>query len=141
MPKLELSDRFCQSAKAGDGRKADFFDTTVAGLCLRVSAGGTKAWFLVYSKPGSRARAWLKLGTYPEIPLGGEKGARQRARGARAKVGEGADPLVERRAREAGQTVADLVENYLARKAAARRSADEIARRLRKNVSGRDGDP
>jgi integrase len=35
---------------------------------------------------------------------------------------------------EASQTVGDLVENYIARHASTKRSGDEIARRLRKNV-------
>ncbi|RWG82869.1 MAG: DUF4102 domain-containing protein [Mesorhizobium sp.] len=66
MPKLELTDKFCQAAKAGSGRKADYFDTTVKGLVLRVSAGGQKTWFVVYGPPNKRQ--WLKLGTYPETP-------------------------------------------------------------------------
>jgi integrase len=140
MPQVELTDRFCQSAKVGSGRKTDYFDTTVKGLCLRVSSGGAKAWFLVYTKPTDGKRAWLKLGRYPEIKLGGDDGARQRAKNARAKVGDGDDPIAEKKALAASQTVADLVENYIARRASTKRSGEEIARRLRKNVSGRNAE-
>ncbi|RUW85013.1 site-specific integrase [Mesorhizobium sp. M1E.F.Ca.ET.063.01.1.1] len=138
MPQIELTDKFCQSAKATSGRKADYFDTLVTGLVLRVSAGGTKSWYLVYGPPAKRQ--WLKLGCYPEIPLGGDRGARKRARDARAKVGDGGDPVADKRSVAASQTVADLVDNYVKRHASTRRSSGEIARRLRKNVSGRDAD-
>jgi len=139
MPTVELTDKFCRAAKASGGAKADYFDTVVKGLCLRVSAAGVRTWYLAYTKP-NRQRAWLKLGRYPEMPLGGDAGARQRARDTRARVGEGADPIAEKRVEAAAQTVRDLVENYLARKVAGRRSHAEIARRLRKNVSGYAGD-
>ncbi|TPL90923.1 DUF4102 domain-containing protein [Mesorhizobium sp. B2-3-13] len=138
MPQNELTDKFCQSAKATSGRKVDYFDTLVKGLVLRVSAGGTKSWYLVYGPPAKRQ--WLKLGSYPEIPLGGDRGARQRARDARAKVGDGGDPVADKKSLAVSQTVADLVENYVKRHASTKRSGDEIARRLRKNVSGRDAD-
>lgn len=49
-------------------------------------AGGSKACFLLYSKPSDGKRALLKLGCYPEISLA--KG-RERAREARAEVGDG----------------------------------------------------
>jgi integrase len=140
MPQVELTDRFCRSAKAPAGTaKVDNFDTVVKGLCLRVSAAGVKTWHAVYSRPNGK-RAWFKLGRYPDLPLGGDTGARPKARDARAKIGEGSDPVAEKRAQAAAQTVRDLVENYLARKVAGRRSHKEIARRLRKNVSGYDGD-
>ncbi|HWA00380.1 MAG TPA: tyrosine-type recombinase/integrase [Caulobacterales bacterium] len=139
MPQVELTDKFCRAAKTATGAKTDFFDTNTKGLCLRVSAAGAKTWYLAYSKPNDQ-RAWLKLGRYPEVALGGETGARQRARDARAKVGDGRDPVAEKKALAASQTVTELVENYLARRVAGRRSFEEIARRLRKNVSGRNAD-
>ncbi|TIT99792.1 MAG: DUF4102 domain-containing protein [Mesorhizobium sp.] len=133
MPTVELTDKFIQSAKCLSGRKTDYFDTIVKGLVLRSSSGGQKTWYAVYGPPAKRQ--WLKLGTYPEIPLGSDKGARQRAKDTRAKVGDGGDPVADKKALEASQTVADLVDNYVARHASTKRSGDEIARRLRKNVS------
>jgi hypothetical protein len=67
MPKVELTDKFCQAAKAGEGRKTDYFDTVVKGLVLRVSAGGAKSWYAVYGPPTKRS--WLKLGTCMGISL------------------------------------------------------------------------
>ncbi|MER8638944.1 integrase arm-type DNA-binding domain-containing protein [Mesorhizobium sp. M1365] len=137
MPKVALTDRFCQAAKVREGRKTDFFDSSTTGLCLRVSAGGAKAFFLVFTKPGTDKRAWLKLGRYPDLSLAK---AREAAKGSRGDVTDGLDPIAEKRAEAASMSVTDLVENYLARRASKNRSGDEIARRLRKNVSGRDAE-
>lgn len=52
----------------------------------------------------------------------------------------GKDPQADKRAQRASLTVFDLVESYLSRAVAGRRSVDEIARRLRKNVSGKGAD-
>lgn len=137
MPKRELKDRFCEVVKATGGQQTDYFDTVVHGLCLRVSPAGTRTFYLIYTKATDGRRARMRLGTYPELGL---KDARQKARDARGAVGEGRDPLAEKRARDAGQTVRDLVENYITRHAAEKRSGNAIARRLRKNVSGYDAE-
>lgn len=138
MPQVELTDKFIAAAKAAEGRKVDYFDTLAKGLVLRVSAAGAKSWYSVYGPPAKRQ--WLKLGTYPEVGLGGDRGARQRARDIRASVGDGKDPAADKRAQDASQTVSDLVGNYVTRHASTKRSGDEIARRLRKNVSDLIGD-
>jgi integrase len=139
MAKQELSDRFCAAAKVPDGKRhLDVFDTVVRGLCLRVSAGGARSFFLIYSKPNG-ARAWLKLGEYapPAFTLAM---ARKRAKDQRVDIGDGADPVAAKKAAAAGQTVNELVESYLTRRVAGKRSVDEIARRLRLNVSAVIGD-
>jgi integrase len=140
MPQVELTDKFCQSAKPLEGKQTDYFDTVVRGLCLRVSPAGARTWNLLYTRPADGKRARMKIGRYPEIKLGGDEGARQRAKNARAAVGDGGDPIAEKKALIASQSVADLVENYVARHASTKRSGDEIARRLRKNVKDVIGD-
>lgn len=132
MPKVELTDRFCASVKPPrDKRQEEHFDTLVKGLSFLVSADA-RSFFLHYTKPADGKRARLKLGRYPEMKLGK---AREKAREARGQVGEGGDPVANKKALAASQTVDDLVENYVARRAAGKRSAPAIARRLRKNVS------
>lgn len=135
MPSQELTDPFCRHAKPIDGKQTDYFDTNVKGLVLRVSPAGTRTWNFVYSRPDGR-RARLTIGRYPEIPLGGENGVRQRVKDMRSKVGDGDDPIQDRKAKEAARTVADLVADYLRRHAASKRSHDEIARRLNLDVTG-----
>ena len=137
MPTQELTDLFCRKAKAVEGRQTDYFDTLTKGLCLRASPGGTRTWTLHYTKPGDGKRARLTLGRYPELSLGK---ARERAKDARSEVIDGTDPIAEKKAKAASQTVGDLVDNYVARHASTKRSGDEIARRLRKNVKDVIGD-
>jgi integrase len=139
MPVLELTDRFVKTAKAEDGeRQTDYFDTIVRGLSLRASSGGARVFYLAFTRPDGR-RARIKIGRYgdDELTLGK---ARIKAREMRSVVADGNDPIAAKRARITGQTVTDLVENYLARSSEGKRTAEAIARRLRKNVSGRGAD-
>ncbi|MFC5387572.1 tyrosine-type recombinase/integrase [Aquamicrobium segne] len=131
MPTIELTDRFCASAKPINGKQTDYFDVNTKGLCLRVSPAGTRSWNLVYTKPSDGKRARMKLGRYPEIKLGK---AREKARDARGNIGEGIDPIAEKKALAASQTVKDMVENYIARHASTKRTGPAIARRLNFNV-------
>ncbi|MGE4250867.1 MAG: tyrosine-type recombinase/integrase [Parvibaculaceae bacterium] len=130
MPKVELTDRFCAKAKPGAGN-VEYFDTVTTGLAFMVTPGGARTFYLAFTSPTDGKRARMKLGRYPEFSLAT---ARKRAKEARGEIGAGNDPLREKRALEASQTVADLVENYIARHAMTKRSGPAIARRLRKNV-------
>ena len=89
---VQLTDRFCASAKSPDAVQTDYFDASVSGLALRVTNKGTKAWTLLHGTPRRR----VTLGRYPSLSLGA---ARARA----IEVREG---------RSAG-TVAALAETYL----------------------------
>ena len=134
MPLVELSDRAVAKAKPPAGkRQEEYFDKVTTGLSLIASVSGVKTFFVHYTSPRDGKRTRMRLGQYPELTLAV---ARSKAREARAEIGEGSDPLVARRALEASQTVADLVESYIARHAAEKRSGKAIARRLRKNVTG-----
>jgi integrase len=109
--KLQLTDRFCASAKA-TAVQTDYFDSAVSGLALRVTSQGTKSWSLLYGTPRRR----VTLGRYPSLSL-----AAARARAIEVKDG-----------RSAG-TVAALAETYL-RAISGLRSVCEIERRLRRDV-------
>jgi hypothetical protein len=110
MPQIELTDRFCQSAKPTDSRQTDYFDTVVKGLCLTASAGGTRTFYLHYTRQADGKRVRMKLGRFPEIRLGK---AREKARAARGGIGQGNDPVADKRAQAASLAVSDLVENYV----------------------------
>lgn len=138
MPKVELSDKGIRAARTPEGaRKLDLFDTLAKGLALRVSASGSRTFYQVYSNEAGK-RVWHRLGEYP-VPMT-LAAAREAARSLRGQVQGGADPAADKRAQRASLSVFDLVESYLTRAVADRRSVDEIARRLRKNVSGKGAD-
>jgi integrase len=134
MPKVELTDRFCRSAKPLDKQQTDYFDTNTPGLALRVSPAGTRTWQLHYTRPADGRRVRITLGRFSDDDLTLAK-ARAKAREARGSIRDGGDPAAERAAKAAALTVADLVESYITRHADTKRSGNEIARRLRKNVA------
>jgi integrase len=120
-----LTDRFCDRAKSTSAQ-TDHFDETVSGLALRVSAKGVKAWTLHFTGPTGR-RARITLGRYPSTSLAH---ARTLALDAKAAVADGRDP------RGAGDemTVNDLAARYVEIHAAGLRSADEVKRRIYRNI-------
>lgn len=132
MPRVALTDRFCSSAKAL-GVQTDFFDETVPGLALRVTAQGYRSWSYLFTSPRDGKRARATIGTYPATSLAAARG---KALEAKSHVDDGRDPrLVLAGQATAGMTVAALVDAYLSDpEKAALRSKAEIERRLRKNV-------
>jgi integrase len=110
--RLQLTDRFCAHAKALGEAQTDYFDATIPGLALRVTAQGTKSWTLLHGTPRRRAT----LGRYPTLSLAA-------ARTLALETKEG---------RTQG-TVAALAEAYL-KTITGLRSASEIERRLRKDA-------
>jgi integrase len=120
-----LTDRFCERAKS-TSIQTDYFDENVSGLALRVSAKGVKAWTLHFSGPtGKRVR--VTLGRYPSTSLAN---ARALALDAKAAIADGRDP------RGAGDemTVSDLAASYIEKHVAGLRSADEVRRRIYRNI-------
>ena len=109
--RVQLTDRFCQHAKSSLPQ-TDYFDATVPGLALRVTAQGTKAWTLLCGTPRRR----VTLGRYPALSLAA-------ARTLALETKEG---------RTAG-TVAALADTYI-KSISGNRSAAEVERRLRKDA-------
>jgi len=63
----------------------------VAGLALQVTDSGARSWVLRVMVGGKRRE--MGLGGFPDVTLAG---AREAARVARAKIGEGIDPVADR---------------------------------------------
>lgn len=120
-----LTDRFCDRAKSL-GAQTDYFDENVSGLALRVSAQGVKTWTLHFGPASKRAR--VSLGRYPSTSLAS---ARALALDAKASIADGRDP---RTGATDAMTVSDLVASYIEKHTTALRSADEIKRRLHRNI-------
>ena len=132
---VSLTDRFVAGAKSAQVQ-TDYFDDnpTTRGLCLRVTNGGRKTWCLLFTSPRDRKRARITLGSYPATSLAR---ARTLAIEAHAHLDDGRDPR-DVAAEEAGgvMTVAALIKSYLEKHAKPNlRSAQEIERRLTKNVA------
>jgi integrase len=88
------------------------WDGGTAGLCLRMTPKGAKAYYLVYRMGGRGSRVrWLRLGGFRDLPLAR---ARELARAYRAQVDAGADPAdaLARKA-AAGATVADAADRFM----------------------------
>lgn len=64
-----------------------------AGLCLNVTAGGSKSWLFRFMQ-GGKAH-WMGLGSYPDVSLAE---AREKAAESRKQLRSGIDPLTEKRA-------------------------------------------
>lgn len=94
------------------------------GLYLYVSPSGAKSWRYDYRLLGKRET--LTLGRYPDVPLAGDDGARERHQAARKLVEKRESParvkqIKERAKREiAGDTVKAIAESWYAQKEEAR---------------------
>ena len=103
-----LTDRTVVALKAESGRRVTRPDGDVAGLAIRVTAGGRKTWTLTY-RIGRRQRRWT-IGTYPVISLAA---ARKKAQLALTQLDAGIDPADRKRAGREYETFDDLATAYL----------------------------
>lgn len=130
--KLKLTDKTIRGLKPPAHGRLDVFDTEVKGLHLRLTAHGARAWRYVY-RVATRQRVLTWDGALPLAD------ARQRAREAAVAVARGGDPAVGRDADRAAPTVARVVSQYLAWRAArpeARPTTEhEVARIFAREIS------
>jgi integrase len=117
----------------------EVWDEARKGFGVRVTTRGVKSFVWVYHFKGKPRR--LTFGTYPRLSLAS---AGLKLAEAKQLLDRGIDPgeqtVAERVASRHAETVADLVEEYLARYARPRkRSASEDERVLRKDVLPRWG--
>lgn len=85
-----LSDVEVRQAKAKD-KEYNLADGR--NLYLRVRTTGSKVWILNYYRPGTKKRANVGLGAYPDVSL---KDARKRAKELRTALADGIDPKEHR---------------------------------------------
>jgi integrase len=133
MPRIALTDRFVANSKPDTTGRTDYFDATITGLALRVTAAH-RSWSYLFTSPKDGKRARLKLGTYPALALAKARGM---ALEARAVVEGGKDPRDDFAARGGQEmTVADLIESYLEKHVRPNlRSAAHMELRLGANVT------
>ncbi len=132
MPATALTDRFLASL-SGNGERQEFQDTKVRGLVMRVAQSGSpKSWSYVYRRHCDGKRQRVTIGSYPALTLANARNAAQSLAG---EIARGEEPAAKRR-NEASKslTVANLIEQYVARRTATLRSADGVRWRLDKFV-------
>ena len=96
MPQIKFTDRKIANLKPKGQKQIDYFDEETRGFGLRVSPGGTKAWFLKYVYNGKQRRD--RLGEYPAIGLAD---ARKMTLDIKQKLAYEIDPRAEREIRRA----------------------------------------
>jgi len=135
MPTMKMTARSVESIKSPSRGQVDYWDADNPGLGLRVSAGGRRAWVLMYRHGGVKRR--LTLGTYPALGLAD---AREKAGLAKHDVEfKGEDPAAGKKAARKAETIKELVEQFLEFMRRERRSADKYERLLNKDVVPRFG--
>jgi integrase len=102
--RVALTDVFVRAAKPPGRGSITVFDTTFRGLCLRISAGGTKSFCLLHGK--ERTRRYI--GKYPAMSLADARTT------ARRMLSEQALGIVQR---QPSITFAEALELFLAQSA------------------------
>ena len=111
MPKEKLTDSFVKKTRPPESGRLEYWDTTVSGLGLRITAGGVKSWCIRY-RAGTKHRRFT-LGTYPALSL---SKAREEALEAIRKVKKGQDLLREKEAARtaaAPQTLSEAFADFI----------------------------
>ncbi len=123
-------------------KQLDYFDTGSRGLGLRVSYGGRKSFFAMYSN-GAGKRQRLSLGEYGRLEHGKLPLAEARKQ-AKAKLGEVAkdmDPAADARAARTAPTVRTLATDFVAMQyKSGKKSADQQERIIVRDVLPAIGD-
>lgn len=132
MPRVNLTDAFCRSAKPIDGKLTEYADTKERGLALRITAAGVKSWTFRYRTfAGEQKR--MSLGRLDDVSLAD---ARNLVVAERAKVAKRQDPVAMRRAEKAEavrlatlETVKEIGDRYFAEAAYGRHRPDARPKR------------
>lgn len=112
MPELHLNDRSLRNLKTSKAQE-DFKDSTftVGEFGVRLSANGSKRFFVRYRISGKRRR--MMLGAYPGLSLAD---ARKRAHKLCVETGDGADPAKVKSEKKKAETVQALYEAFMEQK-------------------------
>ena len=113
MASMKMTVRSVDAIRPPEAGQIDYWDADRPGFGLRASAGGRKAWVVMYRHGNVKRR--LTLGTYPTLSLAE---ARQKAAAAHHAVQySGADPANDKKAERRAETFPELAREYLERHA------------------------
>ncbi len=129
MPNKNLTAAFVEKVKS-NGKRTDYFDTSLPGFSLRVSENGVKSWCVSYRFAGKWTRH--TFGAFPVIKL---SEAREMARDALHDVVHGINPATKKKTERCADTFDYLANEYLERHAKIKkRSWREDARILKTDL-------
>lgn len=132
MPVVDLTDRFCATAKPTEGEdRTPYVDRKNKGLEFLVYANGRKNWYWQFTSPKDHKRARLPLGSYPATALAV---ARRKRLEAKALAEDGKDPRDFSHGGPA-MTVADLIASHMDKHVRPLKSARHKALRFSANVT------
>jgi integrase len=118
MPIVNLTARYVETVKTGDGR-LEIRDAKVKGLELRVRARGGKSWLLRYRRQSDGTKRVWTMGRFPEMTL---EEARETAADARRAIAKGGDPATGKQVAREAPTFKQLAEQWQQDYAEANRS-------------------
>ncbi len=108
------------------GKRTTYYDETVPKLALRVTAAGTKTFYIV--KRVGTGMAWLKLGVFPDMTV---ELARKEAENKLGLFAGGDNPAETRRALKAEPTLAEFFKEYGERHGQRKRAWKDDQQRFR----------
>jgi integrase len=109
MHNFDLTDEFAARAALPEKGQRDYWDSTLAGFGLRVSAGGARTWQLVYRYEGRKRR--LSLGPLSKLSAAPARKLAIKKLGA---VMNGSDPAQAKKVARQTPTIRTLATEYLA---------------------------
>ena len=107
MATLDLNVKKLDALKPGE-KRYQVFDASVPGFSVRVTPEGRKSFSIQYRCLGQWRR--MTIGTYPTMSLAD---AREQAREALRKAGNGQDPAAERKEKRLAETFSELATAYV----------------------------
>lgn len=136
---VKLTKTYIEALQAGV-RDMVRWDSEVRGLHLKITPAGKKVFFVYYrAKAAASQQRRFKIGDYGPVTV---HQARERAKEVLGVVASGKDPAADRQAarhRLENDRIHDLVEEFLAKHAAQRRSAAETKRIFERDILPRLG--
>lgn len=115
----------------GDARST-YYDTEVPKLAIRITAAGTRTFFVV--KRDGSSMAWVRIGTFPDMT---PEQARKEATKVLGAFADGKNPAAARRALRQEATLGELFQDYIQRHAEPNhvKTIDEMRANFRRYLS------
>lgn len=90
------------------GQRSTHYDEKVQKLAVRITAAGSRTFYVV--KRTDTGMAWLKLGLFPDMTV---ENARKAAEKVLGQFAQGGNPAEERRAEKAAMTLGEAFDRYM----------------------------